>query len=172
MLRAFIAIAFVVIPAAAAILHDHELTYSLVLPLPHRWARAPFELYTAIHTGLVETLKTFGPTCQLSQSHSDTPFLCFQRRSPGDILLHDAKVVGSAQATFQGRASAAWQHALAKIKSRTAIAGAGGPLREIPTERRIGKSLRGCRRGRFGISLRAKSSHKGRTYRGNNFGKK
>lgn len=90
-----------------AILHDRELTYSCVWPQGHRLAAGRLLLYEAVHASLIELLAEKGITASLhGQAGSDKaeqpPFLCFQRRSPGDIVVAGAKVVGSAQRRLRG----------------------------------------------------------------------
>ncbi len=90
-----------------AILHDRELTYSLVMPGEHALADDSSWLYTAVHQALIETLSTWGieaaicrPTEQADQG--TRPFLCFERRATGDVLLGSAKICGSAQRRRRG----------------------------------------------------------------------
>jgi lipoate-protein ligase A len=111
-----------------AILHDAELTYSLVLPSRHPLAARRNCLYAAVHGCLVEALSELGIVAavfQISDSRfqiSDcefqipnlkseitnrksqvaTAFLCFQRRAPGDVLLGPDKIAGSAQRRRRG----------------------------------------------------------------------
>jgi lipoate-protein ligase A len=94
-----------------AILHDQELTYSLALPLAHPLAADAMRLYRAAHAALVDTLGSLGIEAQMrtgngpsqaSSSGSDEPFLCFQRRSEGDVLVDGAKICGSAQRRRRG----------------------------------------------------------------------
>ncbi len=108
-----------------AIVHDHELTYSLVIPhvqnqhdsqpteisqhassTPSFGTKGPSELvYRAIHIGLVKGLQDLGLnaalaeecTCKIDGVPANQSFLCFERRSPVDIVVDGAKVVGSAQ---------------------------------------------------------------------------
>jgi lipoate-protein ligase A len=83
-----------------AILHDQELTYSLSLPADAPVARRTQELYLAVHQSLQETLATFGVHVALNERVSAAapqPFLCFQRRAVGDVLLDAHKIAGSAQ---------------------------------------------------------------------------
>lgn len=88
-----------------AILHDRELTYSLILPIPDRSSKNALAIYRRMHAAIRGALGVWGiplvpcienPRCRLSAG-DDEPFLCFQRRSGEDLLLHDFKVVGSAQ---------------------------------------------------------------------------
>jgi lipoate-protein ligase A len=101
-----------------AILHDRELTYSLVLPETHVLARHTGQLYRTMHQAFIETLSTTNsPTpnwrLQLRNAESqlapdDEPFLCFQRQSQGDLVLlsaaeqHVCKILGSAQRRYHG----------------------------------------------------------------------
>ena len=95
-----------------AIVHDAELTYSVVAPLSPAMAVQRQALYAAVHGTLIETLAEFGVTASLcgdtpGAAASPRPFLCFQRRSPGDVLVGTTKVAGSAQRRSQ---SAVLQH--------------------------------------------------------------
>ncbi len=90
-----------------AILHDRELTYSLALPPKHRWTAGRLELYQKAHQAIVEILAETGVGAVLFDGNSkkpdtETPFLCFQRRAVGDLLIGEDKVGGSAQRRFQG----------------------------------------------------------------------
>jgi len=105
-----------------AILHDREVTYSVLLPASHPLARDTQALYDALHAALIESLQGViareNPTWQAvpclsssSISAGQEPFLCFERRFLGDILLrgdatscpaNEHKVVGSAQRRRRG----------------------------------------------------------------------
>jgi lipoate-protein ligase A len=107
-----------------AILHDQEITYSLVLPSTHPLAADRQLLYNTVHQAIVEWLAEFAAMKESSwrlvlnegrqQSvRREQPFLCFERRSPGDVLLVDDatnsvehkvehKIVGSAQRRRRG----------------------------------------------------------------------
>jgi lipoyl(octanoyl) transferase len=102
-----------------AILHDRELTYSIALPAKHPLARRAELLYDAAHRSLIETLESWKIHAALHVTErkldvSDTtkrgpqapkreePFLCFQRRSPGDVVLGEHKIAGSAQRRHRG----------------------------------------------------------------------
>ncbi|MEM9944060.1 MAG: biotin/lipoate A/B protein ligase family protein [Planctomycetota bacterium] len=95
-----------------AILHDKELTYSLCIPSNHRWSNRNTELYRLVHRGISKILNQVDIPTQLYSDSAEPPdsedirqnieinqksFLCFQRRTDGDICLHGQKVVGSAQ---------------------------------------------------------------------------
>ncbi len=114
-----------------AIMHDLELTYSLAIPARHPLAIDRLGCYRAIHLALIETLAQWGieatmagkpsppaplpkgegscgmPTISKGEgSHAPAaqrePFLCFQRRSPGDVLVGEVKIAGSAQRRCRG----------------------------------------------------------------------
>ncbi len=108
-----------------AILHDTELTYSLGVPSANRWSSKNEELYDAIHKIIISLLEDDGiattlhrdsaPSSEIKRGTSrllnndDSPssaapsrvdpkaFLCFMRRSPGDVVFNGHKIVGSAQ---------------------------------------------------------------------------
>jgi lipoate-protein ligase A len=85
-----------------AILHDRELTYSFVTPQTGRGSPQAETLYGVFHESLIEALGRLGVTARLvaapdGRSPAEQPFLCFQRRSRGDVVADQAKVVGSAQ---------------------------------------------------------------------------
>lgn len=86
-----------------AIMHDRELTYSVAMPMAGRDSGRAEWLYDVAHDSLVETLAGFGIVARrwandsTSQNGAAQPFLCFQRRAKGDVLIGDWKVCGSAQ---------------------------------------------------------------------------
>lgn len=90
-----------------AILHDHELTYSLALPETHRLAVRATQLYEAVHEALRRALDDFGIAAALRADDDEgrtggEPFLCFQRRTRYDVLVGTTKVCGSAQRRRRG----------------------------------------------------------------------
>lgn len=136
-----------------AIVHHHEWTYSLTLPIEHPLAQDRLGLYLRVHRTLLDWLAALGFSARIFQSEnagsgeaacgslaedrapagereeSDVqqgkarlpgkgvgnapsggkcPFLCFLRRSPGDVLVQSAdgsietKIVGSAQRRARG----------------------------------------------------------------------
>ncbi len=90
-----------------AIVHDQELTYSLALPGSHPLAIDVRPLYDAVHQALITALASFGVPARLCLEASglppgEQPFLCFERRAAGDVLVGDAKVAGSAQRRRHG----------------------------------------------------------------------
>lgn len=83
-----------------AIVHDRELTYSVAIPAERGRMGASAELYDLFHETLLETLGGWGieaRRCAPAEESSAQPWLCFQRRSSGDVLLGDWKIGGSAQ---------------------------------------------------------------------------
>ena len=103
-----------------AIVHDTELTYSLCVPSTNRWSSKNEELYDTIHKIIISLLKEDGIATALYRdtlteveienntvplnSNPNLPcpvdpnaFLCFLRRSPGDVVSNGHKIVGSAQ---------------------------------------------------------------------------
>ena len=95
-----------------AIVHDAELTYSLVVHGGHPLAARRERLYQAAHGALIEALAALGIAAALkkgaelfSGSRSKivlTPFLCFQRPTAGDVLVGETKIAGSAQRRRRG----------------------------------------------------------------------
>lgn len=95
------------VSGGGAIVHDVELTYSMVLPRSHPLAQGRLGLYKTVHATLVEVLLKWGIEASLcggegEKATSQQPFLCFERRSPGDVLVGETKVAGSAQRRSAG----------------------------------------------------------------------
>ncbi len=85
-----------------AILHDRELTYSVTVPLDHPLGKRRQWMYDAVHQTLIAVLATKGIRASLFGSSSlgeerSAEFLCFKRRSAGDVVVAEAKIAGSAQ---------------------------------------------------------------------------
>ena len=83
-----------------AIVHDRELTYSLVTHLADERPAGPRAFMTRVHESLVYLLNEMGipaSVCGISEVNTNEPFLCFSRHTAGDILIGLEKVVGSAQ---------------------------------------------------------------------------
>lgn len=103
-----------------AILHDQEITYSLVLPRTQPLAADTHRLYDTVHQAILNwlfeliTSEDITGKLALCESQQKTvqqqePFLCFQRRSSGDVLFvnenlgcDNHKIVGSAQRRRRG----------------------------------------------------------------------
>ena len=99
-----------------AIVHDIELTYSFVAPGDHVLSYGRRRLYEVVHETLIATLAGFGIEASLfeppdgapaSPPACSCPFLCFQRRLPGDVIVAHQKIGGSAQ---RRRGGAVLQH--------------------------------------------------------------
>lgn len=86
-----------------AILHDLELTYSLVLPSDHRLiAGRPNHLYEAAHDAVIAVMQQLGidaGRCGVTDDSGAArgPFFCFERRHCYDVLVDGEKLAGSAQ---------------------------------------------------------------------------
>jgi lipoyl(octanoyl) transferase len=108
-----------------AILHDRELTYSIVLPPGHPFAQRSEPMYILMHDAFINVLSddlpAGAPTADLhrndevsKESTDSEPFLCFERRAIGDVVTsapfvtssttahHDWKILGSAQRRSRG----------------------------------------------------------------------
>ncbi|MEM1070301.1 MAG: biotin/lipoate A/B protein ligase family protein [Planctomycetota bacterium] len=103
-----------------AIVHHHELTYSLFLPIEPT-SGSQRRLYSQVHKVIAAALKAFGVTAvpfrMLGQSTSDSPndpFLCFQRRTDEDLIVSGYKILGSAQRKSRG---AVLQHGSLLLRS-------------------------------------------------------
>jgi lipoyl(octanoyl) transferase len=110
-----------------AILHDQEWTYSITVPsLQQRSTKGHSEvLYRAVHASIRDGLTELGwqanlaehCTCSPTKRRDDEPFLCFQRRTPVDVVVGDHKVLGSAQ---RRHATGLLQHGSLLLRSSTA----------------------------------------------------
>jgi lipoate-protein ligase A len=102
-----------------AIMHDHELTYSLSLPLSETEPGARESVYRTVHQCIIDALhelnviatsyRHFKPTVAALQNkptglraNKDEPFLCFQRRTDEDLICGGYKILGSAQRRVRG----------------------------------------------------------------------
>lgn len=141
-----------------AILHDREITYSLILPKAHVLAGNPQSLYSRVHQSIVNTLNTLlveahstwrASLCDspAARSTPQAPFLCFQRHTPLDILLREQnatpqtpmhKVVGSAQRRRQGTVL---QHGSILVRKSERAPDLVGLADHLPPELPIGTDL-------------------------------
>lgn len=122
-----------------AIWHEHELTYSLVLPAGHRQARPSTALYHGVHAAIARAIRGQGlevhPRGRAAGvpggSREPRPFLCFSDRDPEDLIFGDRKVVGSAQ---RRRAGAILQHGSILLRggARTPEHPGLGDLADVP----------------------------------------
>lgn len=105
-----------------AIVHDRELTYSVVVPSSHRLAKRRQWTYETIHKTLISVLATREIEASLYGCPKDfegkrPDFLCFNRRTSGDVVIGDVKIAGSAQRRVAG---AVLQHGSVLIQRSTA----------------------------------------------------
>ena len=89
-----------------ALLHDQELTYSLIFPSQYLSSQQISHVYDLVHQSLIDTLLQFdiqATTANATQTSSDPQdsFLCFQRRNASDVLLNNFKIAGSAQRRYR-----------------------------------------------------------------------
>jgi len=90
-----------------AILHDNELTYSIVFP-EGTWPRKlASEVVADMHEAVADELgvhdfSRFAGGEQV-RLRMEEPFLCFDRRSPNDLVVGADKIMGSAQRRQGGR---------------------------------------------------------------------
>lgn len=109
------------------LVHDHELTYALALPVGPPWQVGKESPWLCrMHKIIGEALRQWDVQAAAAScaqtTHAASP-LCFQHTTPGDLLLGEAKVVGSAQ---RRQRSALLQHGaivLAASAAAPAIAG-------------------------------------------------
>ncbi len=88
-----------------AILHAHELTYSVVIPCNEQM---PKQIYRLINEGLLLGLRTFGIDAKLSGKDENLPSFykhpesvsCFAVSAKNEIQYHGKKLAGSAQRRF------------------------------------------------------------------------
>lgn len=88
-----------------AILHHHEVTYSLALGASHPLVEHPSELYQIAHRAILEVLAGCNVRATMrgvDHKSGQEPFLCFSRGDRNDIVIGAYKVVGSAQRRRRG----------------------------------------------------------------------
>jgi len=122
------------------LMHDRELTYSIVLPAGHPLAIGRHTLYETVHNCLIDVLAGFGVTARLCAPEGGEqsvtvdpeaePFLCFERRAPSDVVVGSTKVAGSAQRRRRG---AVLQHGSVLLE-RSEAAPELGALNELAPE--------------------------------------
>ncbi len=82
-----------------AIMHHHEITYSLALPSGAPWHTSESWI-CRMHHAVANALQSFGiaaHTVVCGEEQRLGPMLCFQNQTPGDLLIAGHKVAGSAQ---------------------------------------------------------------------------
>jgi lipoate-protein ligase A len=152
-----------------AIVHHHDWTYSLVVPWDQVRLGPTRNLYQWIHDGLAEWLTSCGFSAHL-QSTSEpasksAAFLCFQRRTEGDILVGTDKIIGSAQR--RGKRSLLQHGSVLLARSRfaaglpglaeitQALGNMSGPLPNSQTldePSPFGRVISECTSGRFDVN--------------------
>lgn len=88
-----------------AILHHHEVTYSIAITDGHPLAVSPGELYEEVHRRVIAMLGRLGVEVRLRGEPlklAAEPFLCFSRGDARDIVLGPHKIMGSAQRRRRG----------------------------------------------------------------------
>jgi lipoate-protein ligase A len=88
-----------------AIMHHHELTYSIVIPANHSVANDPTSLYDIIHERWIEVFSGLGVKLKkrgVKEVSKEAEFLCFLRGDTRDLLLGEHKIMGSAQRRRKG----------------------------------------------------------------------
>jgi len=125
-----------------AIVHDAELTYSLIVPAEHPLAIHRDRLYEVVHGSLIEAAAELDVSAGLCGSPDGTQagddrFLCFQRRTPGDVLVGAAKIAGSAQRRRRG---AVLQHGSVLLQRSTAAGELAG-LEDVTGHGHLGDDL-------------------------------
>jgi lipoate-protein ligase A len=133
-----------------AILHDRELTYSIALPGRHPLAQDTQQLYRRVHRAIIDVLERVlkvsngAKSLKICEVDSpclprEEPFLCFQRRAAGDVILLTAQktvrddVSGQAAATsvkIAGSAQRRWRGAILQHGSLLLETSAAAP--ELP----------------------------------------
>jgi lipoate-protein ligase A len=88
-----------------ALVHHHEVTYALALPAGAPWQKSGESWLKRMHGILTETLAAFGVSSRACGDREEKKLgevLCFLHHTPGDLLMDDAKVAGSAQRKQRG----------------------------------------------------------------------
>jgi lipoate-protein ligase A len=89
----------------AALVHHHEVTYTLALPPGMPWQKCGESWLRRMHGILTDALAALGVNvrkCSEDQEKKLGEVLCFLHHTPGDLLIVEAKVVGSAQRKQRG----------------------------------------------------------------------
>ncbi len=89
----------------AALVHHHEVTYALALPSGPPWQKHGESWLRRMHAILTDALAVLGVSaCSRGDDEENKlgEVLCFLHHTPGDLLIDEAKVVGSAQRRQRG----------------------------------------------------------------------
>ncbi len=91
-----------------AVLHNHELTYSIVVPEAHPFINkgGVMDAYRSISRGIVTAFNLLGIVASLTPEEGSrgglAPGSCFDMPSAYEVKIQDKKVVGSAQLRRDG----------------------------------------------------------------------
>lgn len=97
------------VTGGGAVVHHHEVTYSVVLPAAHPRlvGKSIIESYAVIQDPIRAALRVFGIETEGRDGGAARdgaePALCFERASPLDVLCGGRKIVGSAQRRLPDR---------------------------------------------------------------------
>jgi lipoate-protein ligase A len=89
----------------AALVHHLEVTYALALPLGAPWQRCGESWLRRMHVLLADALATLGVSARMCGDQEERKLgdvLCFLHHTPADLLIGEAKIVGSAQRKQRG----------------------------------------------------------------------
>jgi lipoate-protein ligase A len=87
----------------SALVHHHELTYALALPAGLPWQNRGQSWMVRMHGIIARALARVGVTvAPCAREHKRGEVLCFLHHTPGDLVLGQAKVGGSAQRRQRG----------------------------------------------------------------------
>jgi len=87
----------------AALVHHHELTYSLALPAGTSWQTRGESWLLRMHAIVAEALARLGAVPEsVGQDVKHGDVLCYLHHTPGDLRIGPNKIVGSAQRRQRG----------------------------------------------------------------------
>lgn len=87
-----------------AILHERELTYSLVAPASAWPIPSTRGMVEAVHACVASALEVDDLAASVPSGNvAQEPFLCFERRASSDLVVGGSKILGSAQRSRRGR---------------------------------------------------------------------
>ncbi len=126
-----------------AIVHDRELTYSLIAPIGNDRSAQSQEFVRIVHSALIKVLGSLGVKAfrygDPSRSPHDTePFLCFHRRAEDDVVIGQHKIAGSAQRRLH---STLLQHGSVLLGRSAAAPELPGIAEILETDLPVGKLL-------------------------------
>ncbi|HEY7157841.1 MAG TPA: biotin/lipoate A/B protein ligase family protein [Gemmataceae bacterium] len=87
----------------ATLVHHLEVTYALGLPAGTPWQKRGESWLRRMHDILLDALASLGATARICVEEKKLgEVLCFLHHTPGDLLIGDAKIAGSAQRKQRG----------------------------------------------------------------------